>query len=315
MIRFAIQIEPRFGFTFDEIVQIARTAEQTGCHALWTSDHFFWDTDSTQRYCLEPWTVLTALALLTSTLRLGTLVTCNSYRHPSLLAKAVACLDTISQGRVNCGLGAGWNDVEHRAYGMPFPPVGRRIARLGEAVQVLRRLWTQERASFQGQYYTLEDAPCMPKPIQKPLPLWIGGQGEKRLLRLVAEEADGWNMVLGSSLEQVRHKLEVLQRHCDAVGRDFSSIDKSLFVCTYLYDTEREFTQYLTDQARLLGLESTGYLGRAHDLGLAGSAAQVIDTLRRYLACGFDYIIALFPYTRERDLLQRYAAEVCPHLE
>lgn len=315
MIRFAIQIEPQFGFTFDEIVQVARTAEQTGCHALWTSDHLFWDTSSTQRYCLEPWTVLTALAPLTSTLRLGTLVTCNSYRHPSLLAKAVSCLDTISQGRVNCGLGAGWNELEHRAYGISFPSVGTRIARLREAVQVLRRLWTHERASFQGQYYTLEDALCVPKPLQQPLPLWIGGQGEKKLLRLVAEEADGWNMVLGSSLEQVRHKLEVLQRHCDTVGRDPASIDKSLFVCTYLYDTEQEFVQYRTDQARLLGPDSTGYLDRARELGLAGSAARVIDTLRHYLACGFDYIIALFPYTRERDLLQRYAAEVRPHLD
>ena len=315
MMRFAIQIEPQFGFTFADVMQIARTAEQTGCHALWTSDHLFWDTHSTQRHCLESWTLLTALAPLTSTLRLGTLVTCNAFRPPSILAKAIACLDVISQGRVNCGLGAGWNELECHAYGLPFPPVGPRITQLREAVQVLRRLWTHDRASFQGQYYTLEDALCAPKPLQQPLPLWIGGQGEKKLLRLVAEEADGWNMVLGSSLEQVRHKLEVLQKHCDAVGRDFASIDKSLFVCTYLYDTEQEFAQYRTDQARLLGPDSTGYLERARALGLAGSAAHVIDTLQHYLACGFDYIIALFPYTRERDMLQRYAEEVCPYLD
>jgi F420-dependent oxidoreductase-like protein len=315
MIRFAIQIEPRFGFTFDNVVQIARTAEQTGCHALWTSDHLFWDTHATQRHCLDSWTLLTALAPLTSTLRLGTLVTCNAFRPPSILARAVASLDVISQGRVNCGLGAGWNELECRAYGLPFPSIGTRMAQLREAVQVLRRLWTHDHATFRGQYYTLQDALCVPKPLQQPLPLWIGGQGEKKLLRLVAEEADGWNMVLGSSLEQVRHKLEVLQRHCDAVGRDFASLDKSLFVCTYLYDTERQFAQYRADQACLLGPESTGYLERARELGLAGPAAQVIDTLRCYLACGFDYIIALFPYTRECDMLQRYAEEVCPYLE
>ncbi|MGQ4809335.1 hypothetical protein NKDENANG_02751 [Candidatus Entotheonellaceae bacterium PAL068K] len=154
----------------------------------------------------------------------------------------------------------------------------------------------------------------MPKPLQLPLPLWIGGQGEKKLLRLVAEEADGWNMVMGSTLEQVRQKLDVLQRHCDAVRRDIATIDKSLLVLTFLFDSEREFTQYRQEQARWLGPDGTASLDRARDLGLAGSAVQVTDTLRGYLACGFDYMIVLFPYTRECDLLQRYAEEVRPHL-
>jgi F420-dependent oxidoreductase-like protein len=314
MPRVGIQIEPAFGFLFDEVVQIARLAEQTGYHALWTSDHLFLDAQATNRPCLEAWTLLTALAPLTTTLRLGTLVTCYTYRHPSLLAKAVACLDLISQGRVDCGLGAGWNAAECRAYGIPFPPVGTRMAQLREAVQVLRLLWTHERASFQGQYYTLEGAVGMPKPRQQPLPLWIGGQGEKALLRLVAEAADGWNMVAGSSLAQVRHKLEVLERHCETVGRDLHRIDKSLLVYTCLFDTEQEFQQALTDQARLLGAESQASLLQARTLGLAGSAAQVTDTLGRYLACGFDYLIALFPFRRERDMLQRYAEDVWCHL-
>jgi F420-dependent oxidoreductase-like protein len=314
MLRVGIHIEPQYGFAFDEVVQIAQTAEQVGCHALWTSDHLQWDAHSTRRHCFEAWTLLTALAPLTTTLRLGTLVSCNSYRHPSLLAKTAACLDTISQGRLDCGLGAGWKEFEYRAYGLPFPPVGTRIAQLREAVQVLKRLWTQEQASFQGQYYTLEAAACMPKPRQRPLPLWIGGQGEKKLLRLVAEEADGWNMVLGSSLEQVRHKLEVLQRHCETVGRDLSTLDMSLFVLTFVYDTEQEYAHYVAEQSRLLGAASTVALERARQLGLAGPAAQVTATLRQYLAQGFDYVIALFPYTRERAMLQRYAEEIWPLL-
>jgi alkanesulfonate monooxygenase SsuD/methylene tetrahydromethanopterin reductase-like flavin-dependent oxidoreductase (luciferase family) len=231
-----------------------------------------------------------------------------------MLAKIVACLDTISQGRINCGIGAGWNELESRAYGIPFPPVGTRIAQLREAVQILRRLWTYDHTSFEGQYYTLEAAVCFPKPVQQPLPLWIGGQGEKKLLRLVAEEADGWNMVLGSSLEQVQHKLAVLQRHCDAVQRDITTLDKSLFVLTYVYDNEQEYEHYLAEQARLLGASSTAALARARQLGLAGSATQVTAALRQYMAYGFDYIIALFPYTREHDLLQRYAEEIWPHV-
>jgi len=314
MARVGIQIEPAFGFTFEEVVQIARLAEQTGYHALWASDHLCLDAQATHRPCLEAWTLLTALAPLTASLRLGTLVTCYAYRHPSLLAKAVASLDLISHGRVDCGLGAGWNAAECRAYGIPFPPVGTRMAQLREAVQVLRRLWTHDRASFPGQYYTLDEAVGMPKPRQQPLPLWIGGQGETSLLRLVAEAADGWNMVPGRSVAQVRHKREVLERHCEAVGRDPHTLEKSLLIYTALYDTELECAQLLTDQARLLGADNQAGLLRARELGLAGSAAHVTDTLGRYLACGFDYLIALFPYTRERDMLQRYAQEVWCHL-
>ena len=315
MIRFGVQIEPQYGFTFDDVVRIARTAEATGYHTLWSSDHLLWDAQSEQRNCLEAWTLLTALAPLTTSLRLGTLVTCNAYRHPSILAKIVACLDTISQGRIDCGIGAGWKDLEYRAYGIPFPPIGTRMQQLREAVQILRGLWTQERVSFQGQHYTLDDATCMPKPVQTPLPLWIGGQGEQKLLRLVAEQADGWNMVLGSTLAQVRHKLDVLQRHCEAVGRDIATIDKSLFVLTFVYDSEPEFARYRADQARRLGRTSTASLDRAREIGLAGSTEQVTDTLRRYLAYGFEYIIALFPYGHECDMLQRYAEEIRPHLE
>jgi F420-dependent oxidoreductase-like protein len=313
MIRFAMQLEPRYGFAFNEAVQLVRMAEQTGYHALWTSDHLFWDAHSPSRHCFEAWTLLTALAPLTTTLRLGTLVTCNAYRHPSLLAKTVACLDTISQGRVDCGMGAGWNELEFRAYGLPFPSLSTRLAQLREAVQILKQLWTHERASFHGSYYTLEDILCAPKPLQQPLPLWLGGQSN-RLLRLVAEAADGWNLVVRSTPVDVQRRLEVLQRHCDTVGRDMATIDQSLLVLTSLCDTEQEYAQLQSEQARLLGPDMTASLEQSRQLGLVGSAAQVADSLHRYLALGFDYVIALFPYTHERTMLQRYAEGVWPHL-
>jgi F420-dependent oxidoreductase-like protein len=310
--RVAIQIEPQYGFAFDEVVDLARLAEQTGYHALWTSDHLQWDTLSTHRACLDAWTLLAALAPLTTTLRLGTLVSCYAFRHPSMLARTAAGLDQISRGRLDCGIGAGWNDSECRAYGIPFPPVGTRMEQLGETVQLLKQLWTQERTTFRGVHYTLDKAICAPKPLQQPLPLWIGGQGERRLLRLVAAAADGWNMVAGRSVADVRRKLEVLQRHCDAVGRDLATLDKSLFVLTYVYDDAAEWRRLQADQADKLGAGSTASLERARHLGLAGSVTQVIDTLGQYCALGFDYVIALFPYTHERHLLQRYAAEVWP---
>ncbi len=314
MTRVAIQIEPQFGFTFQDVVTLAQLAERTGYHALWASDHLLWDDASAQRNCFEAWTLLTALAPLTTTLRLGTLVTCNSYRHPSILAKMVACLDTISGGRIDCGMGAGWKDTEYRAYGIPFPPIGTRMDQLQEGVAILKQLWTHDRVDFQGDHYALEGAICAPKPVQQPLPLWIGGQGERRLLRLVAEAADGWNMVLGRPVETVRQKIEVLQRHCDAVGRDFNTLDKSLFIFTYVCDSEQEARQLQADQARHLGAESASALEHARTLGLGGSVSQVVETLRRYQALGFDYFVALFPYTHEATQLQRYAEDVWPQL-
>ena len=160
MVRRAVHIECQFGFTFGDVVQTAQLAEQTGYQALWASDHLFWDADSTHRHCLEPWTLLTALAPLTTTLRLGSHVTCNAFRHPSMLAKTVACLDTISQGRVDCGMVAGWNERECRAYGIPFPAMRTRMAQLGEAVRILKQLWSQDRVTFCGQHYRLDDALC-----------------------------------------------------------------------------------------------------------------------------------------------------------
>lgn len=312
MTRVAIQIEPQYGFAFADIAELAQLAEQCGYHALWTSDHLQWDALSTHRACLDAWTVLAALAPMTTTIRLGTLVSCYAFRHPSMLAKTAASLDMISRGRLDCGVGAGWNDAECRAYGIPFPPVGTRMKQLGETVQILKQLWTQERATFHGEYYTLDNAVCAPKPPQQPLPLWIGGQGEQRLLRLVAEEANGWNMVAGRSVAEVRHKLEVLQRHCDAVGRDIATIDKSLFVLTYLYDDEPGWRRLQDHQAHQLGAGSATSLEQARHLGLGGSVTQVIDTLSQYCALGFHYIIALFPYAHERTLLQRYAEDIWP---
>jgi F420-dependent oxidoreductase-like protein len=314
MTRAAIHIELPYGFTFDDAVRIAQSAEAAGYETLWVSDHLFGDANATPRPCFEAWTLLTALAPLATTLRLGSLVTCYAFRYPGMLAKTVACLDTISHGRIDCGIGAGWNDAECRAYGIPFPAVGTRMDQLQEVVHILKQLWAQDRVNFRGRHYTLEDAVCAPQPVQQPLPVWIGGQGERRLLRLVAQAADGWNMVLGRTVAEVHHKLEVLQRHCDDVGRDIATIDKSLFVFTYLYDTEPEFAQVRADQADKLGPDSTVALDRARTLGLGGSAAQVIETLRQYQALGFDYFVALFPYTHEETLLRRYAEEVWPHL-
>jgi F420-dependent oxidoreductase-like protein len=312
MTRFGIQIEPQFGFTYTEVADLAKEAERLGFTALWASDHLFFDAHSARRNCLDTWTLITALAPVTTRLRLGTLVTCNSYRLPSILAKMAASVDHLSNGRLEFGIGAGWKEMEYRAYGVPFPPVGTRLAQLEEAVQLIRLLWMEEKASFAGKYYRLENACFAPKPVQQPLKLWIGGAGEKKLLRIVAQHADGWNMLFGYPLPTVKKKLEVLQRHCDTAKRDFSKIEKSLFIVACVVEHEEELSRRVAEVAKALG--SGGLLQTAQNSGTAGTPERVAETLRGYQALGFDYFIAMFPYKQDREMLQRFAETVVPLL-
>lgn len=312
MTRFGIQIEPQFGFNFPELMDLAKEAERLNYTAFWASDHLLWDAKSEQRNCLDAWTLITALAPVTTKLRLGTLVTCNSYRLPSILAKMASCVDHISNGRLEFGLGAGWKEMEYKAYGIPFPSVSTRLAQLEEAIQVIKKLWTEERASFQGAHYQLDNAFNAPKPVQKPLPMWIGGAGEKKLLRLVAQHADGWNMIFGYQLPAVKKKIEVLKRHCDEVKRDFTTIDKSLFIVTCLGDGEEELKKREAEATAALG---TGRIFRiARESGMIGTPAQVAETLRSYRELGFDYFIAMFPYKQDKEMMRRFAETVMPHV-
>lgn len=309
--RFGIQIEPQFGFTYDEVAQIAKEAERRGFYGLWASDHLFWDSRSEQRNCLEAWTLLTALAPVTTELRLGTLVTCNSYRPPSILAKIASSLDHLSNGRLEFGIGAGWKELEYRAYGIPFPSIGTRLSQLEEAVQVVRLLWTQERASFSGTHYQLQEALCAPKPIQQPPRIWIAGGGEKVMLRIVAQYADGWNILLRSSVETVKRKTDILRRHCDALKRDFSTIEKSLFLAVVLAEDEKELKRREAESARALGGRG---LWASRELGTAGTPERLAETLRALQALGFHHFQMVFPYKQEREMLQRFAELVVPQL-
>jgi F420-dependent oxidoreductase-like protein len=208
---------------YKAVKRIVQQCEAAGYHSAWVMDHFFW----TRGGLLECWTVLSALASATRQIRLGPLVTCNSYRHPSLHAKMGATLDVISGGRLEFGIGAGWKEDEYRAYGIPFPRASTRIAQLREGVKIIRAMWTEDAPSFNGAHYQIREAICEPKPVQQPHPpIWIGGSGEQLLLRVVAELADGCNF--SGSLKAYSRKLEVLRKHCEKVGRDIREIRASL---------------------------------------------------------------------------------------
>jgi F420-dependent oxidoreductase-like protein len=227
-LRWGIKTAPQHT-TYDAMLRVWQAADVNPAfeHA-WLFDHMAPIQGDLDGPCLEGWTTLAALAAETSRLRIGLMVTGNTYRHPAVLAKIAATVDVISAGRLDFGIGAGWNEYEHQSMGIPLYTPGERLRRLGEACEIFRQLFTQPLTTFDGRYYQLADARCEPKPIQKPYPPFvIGGGGEKLTLRIVAQYADIWNSTT-SDPEVFRHKVAVLHEHCAVIGRDPAEIELSV---------------------------------------------------------------------------------------
>src|ERR1041384_4209539 len=205
--------------TWAGVLDLWKHLERTGWDVACLTDHFMPNTKEREGAMLESWSTLSALAALVPRMRVGTIVLGNTYRHPAVVAKMAAQVDIISGGRLLLGLGAGWQENEHEAYGIPFYSMRERLERLDEACQVLKALWTQDRATFKGRFYQLTDAPASPKPIQKPHPeLLIGGGGEKVTMKIAAKYADHWNTWGGPRI--LGAKTQILDAHCATVGRD-----------------------------------------------------------------------------------------------
>lgn len=192
----------------------------------WLNDHLLAWRDNPAGPCLEGWTLLAALAAQTRRLRVGIMATANTFRNPALLAKMAATVDIIANGRLNFGIGTGWSEREHRAYGIPLPPPGERIRRLEEACEMIRQLWTEPVVNFEGRYYQLHEAYCQPKPIQKPYPPFAIGADGEQALRVVARQADIWDCSVDTPAEY-RRKAELVDQYCREIGRDPASIEHS----------------------------------------------------------------------------------------
>ena len=222
----------------DSLKSIVTKAENSGFDSFWAMDHFhqIQFVGTPEEPMLEGWTIISMLAGITTKIKLGTLVTGIIYRHPSVLAKVAATLDILSKGRLFMGIGAGWNEQESLAYGISFPSTQERMLRLEEAIQIIRKMWTEEPyASFNGKYYQIRNAYCNPKPIQKPSPpILVGGSGERKTLKIVAKYADACNLF--GSPETVRKKLDILKEHCKSVGRDYDSILKTKLAAIIIDD-------------------------------------------------------------------------------
>jgi F420-dependent oxidoreductase-like protein len=214
-----------------KLAEIARTADQAGFYSMWVMDHFFqigrW-LGPPENEMMEGYSTLSYLAGITERMKLGTLVTGVIYRYPGVLVKTVTTLDVVSGGRAYLGIGAAWNEEESRGLGIPFPPTAERFERLEEALQIARQMWSGKAAPYQGKHYQLDRTLCSPMPVSQPHPpILIGGGGEKKTLRLVAQYADACNLFAGIGVGALKAKLEVLKRHCQELGRDYAEIEKT----------------------------------------------------------------------------------------
>ena len=308
--KFGIQ-HPNFSYDgkgeqiVESLRKVTSAAERLGYDSFWVMDHFhqIQNVGEPSEPMFEGWTTLGVIAGFTSKIRLGTLVTGNVYRHPTVLAKIGATLDVLSKGRLFMGIGAAWNEDESKAYGIPFPTTEERFRRLEEAVQIIRLMWTEEKASFNGRFYKIHDAYCNPKPIQKPHPpIMIGGSGERETLKLVAKYADACN-VFGSPTT-IRRKLDVLREHCKTFGRDYNSILKTRLGVVLMDKDRVELDKRVDQRFRNVPPE------RRTEFAVVGTPEEVRRQVELFRDAGIDYFITSFEWGRELQSVEQFANEV-----
>jgi F420-dependent oxidoreductase-like protein len=316
-VRFGLQI-PSFTFPTrprDNVYDVARDlalgAESLGVESVWLMDHLFQipvvapETDP----ILDCWIGLAGLAAETSSIRIGTLVAAAGFRPPSILAKMTATLDVLSHGRLIVGIGAGWCDWEHRAYGLPFPPIGERMARLEESICILRAMWSEERATYLGKHFQVENAVCAPKPLQRPHPpVLIGGSGAKVTLRLTAQYAQMHNLGSGG-LDEARRVLGLLREHCRRLGTSYDAITKTRLTPILFADGPADAERRVRELCPA-GETEKGFRART----LIGTPAEIAEQLRAYVALGVDYFITSFFDPDPAEPLRVLMREVAPRL-
>jgi F420-dependent oxidoreductase-like protein len=308
-LRFGIHAGQQYS-DFPSYLELWQTAERLELDWASVFDHFMPIQADPAGPCYEGMTLLAAMAAHTERLRCGIIVTGVTYRNPAVLANMAVTIDHVSDGRMELGIGGAWYELEHGQYGIPFPPIGWRLEMMGEAAQILRSLWTQERTTFDGRHYQLRDAMCEPKPLQSPsIPLWIGGSGERVTLRHVAALADGWNTFL-MPLDEFDHKLAVLDRHCADVGRPRSEIRIQLVAQAVLGANDADISDQLRERADQLGLT----VDELRERVLAMTPDQLAEHLRPYIDRGVgDFLLMARPPIDLRTL-ELFAGEVAPTL-
>jgi F420-dependent oxidoreductase-like protein len=307
-IQFAL-FQPQVGLSFPLIKERALAAEECGFHSIWFPDHM-WVRGLPQMDYLESWTLMTAVAAATSRLRVGGLVLCNSFRNPPFLAKMVATLDNISNGRVELGLGAGWMEEEYKAYGYEFPSGGVRANQLKEGVEIIKKMFTEEKPSYAGKYYTINEAYNNPKPVQKPHPpITIGAAAEQKMLKLVAQHADRWNCPAAVA-HRVEKKWQVVVEHCKAFGRNPGEIEISEQVVAVLGKDKADF-----ERKWPLARQTLGRLADLDKTALRGDPAGFIAGVKEKNRKGVSLFCMVFSDIAQDDFLatlKLFEKEVMP---
>lgn len=274
--------------SFDRVRDVVLECERLGYDSIWLDDHLMFG----KQPILECWTTLSALSSITAKIRLGTMVICNSFRNPALLAKMAATLDVISNGRLELGIGSGVQKDEHAAYGIPFLKPRDRIDRMKESVEIIKKMWTEEKESYKGKFYSINEAVCEPKPVQKPHPpITIGGSGEKLTLKVAAQYADRYDWGYVPSLELYKHKVDVLERTCKAVGRDVHEIEKScwlggqMFIAQNRKELDEKVLQWKPKNISLEEFKKFSFIA---------TPAECRQKIQQYASLGVTYFMLFF---------------------
>ncbi len=310
--RVCLMIEGQEGVSWEDWVALGRACEESGLEGLFRSDHYAGLMGDEMRDSLDAWTQIAALGALTERIRLGTLVSPVTFRHPSLLAKAVATADHVSGGRVELGIGAGWNVREHEAYGFPFPDLPERLERLEEQLELVVRQWTEESVDFSGRHYRAEALQALPKPVQRPRPpVIVGGAGKPRTARLAARFADEYNTPF-PTLEQVRERRAAVERACVEAGRD-PLVFSVMTGCVVGSDRAELLHRVRRTMARMgLDGDPEEFVRERGDVMVLGTVEEVVERLRGLEEAGVDRIFLQHLAHDDVELVRLLGAEVAP---
>ena len=275
---------------WDTIIEASARIEKLNYASVWVYDHFHTVPSPTQDPTFECWSLMAALSQVTENVRIGQMCTCNSYRNPAYLTKVASTIDSMSGGRLEFAIGAGWYDQEYKAYGYDYPSAGVRLKMLEEALQIYIAMTTQDKASFEGDYYKIKDAINQPKPLQKPYPpLWVCGGGEKVTLKLLAKYGDYGNWDV--DVEGFVHKSKILKSHCDEQNRNYSDIKKTLHTNVIIGNDEKDLDAKINKIVNITGIPKEMYIDRS----LVGIKEKVFDTIDEFSSVECEYLIAYIP--------------------
>jgi F420-dependent oxidoreductase-like protein len=312
--RVCLMIEGQESVTWDQWVAIARACEDNGFEGLFRSDHYVSVEGQTQRSSLDAWTTLGALAGVTDRIRLGTLVSPATFRHPSVLAKSAVTADHVSGGRVELGLGAGWHELEHRAYGFPFAELRTRMDVMAEQLEIVARSFEDEPFSFDGEHYRIENLDAQPKPVQRPrLPIIMGGSAGPRSLKLAARWADEYNTVFAAP-PVVAERHDKFARAWEEGGRDPAELVFSLMTAVCVGADESDFRERARRLAELRCVEVDTMLEGARDNGVIGTVDEAVERLREYEQAGASRVMLQHLLHDDLEAIELIGREVIPRV-